>query len=456
MNTELGNHISQSQQMTLTPKMVEELKVLQMTNVELLQYIEAQLNENPLLETEDDVPADYELEETEVSEVDLDVSDYEGQVQKKDFTEYSSKALTLRQHLVLQVRELRIDYSIRKVIFYLIETINDEGYLDTSITDASHILSVTTDKIRKALKILQKLEPAGVGARNLKECILLQLRRRGQLNDTIKVVVMDFLEMLAEKKFKTISQKLGLSLEQVEDIQQKIKSTDPKPGLKYTENPPADYIQPELVAKLIDGKFIVLFNNDSDLNLKVSDYYKRLIKNEESSNETKKYIKSRISKAMEIINAIEQRKRTVLNVASSIIEYQEDFLRKGHMFLKPLTLKMVADKVGLHESTISRTVNKKYIDTPRGVFELKYFFSAQLDSQNERGISANGVKKIIYDMIKNEDKSNPLSDEQMKKSLIEQGISIARRTIAKYRGELGILPASQRKQKTQGDVLSKE
>lgn len=445
MNTGLGTQISQSQQLTLTPKMVEELKILQMSNIELMQYINSQLNENPLLEIEDEDPVDFELPDDETAEEDVDENEYGQLVQGKDFTEYSRSPLTLRQHLLLQIGELRISTEARKIAFYLIESIDDNGYLGSSIRDVSYVLGVSVKEVKNALNVVQKLEPAGIGARNLKECILLQLNRKGQLNDPIKIVVTNYLELLAAKKYKSISEKLGLPLEQIVDIHQKIKCTSPKPGLKFSDNSAAGYIQPELVAKLIDGKFTVMFNNDTTQNLKVSKYYKKLIKNEESSNEAKKYIKLKISKAIEIINAIEQRKRTVLNVASCIIEFQEDFLRKGHMFLRPLTLKMVADKVGLHESTISRTVNEKYIETPKGIFELKFFFSSQLDTASRIGIAANAVKKAIKDIVQNEDKKSPLSDEQIRKILEKNNIQAARRTVAKYREKLSILPAKIRK-----------
>ena len=445
MSAALSNQLVQNQQMTLTPKMVEELKMLQMSNIELLQYIDVQLNENPLLVLEDNDPVDPEQPDNEINKDDIDDFDYEEQLQKKDFTEYSSRPITLRQHLLLQIGELCINLETRKIAVYLIETINDDGYLGTSIGDTSHILGVSIEKVKKALKIVQKLEPAGVGARNLKECILLQLNQRALFSNIIKTIVTDYLELLAVKKYRTISEKLCLTLEKVAEIHQIIRSTDPKPGAKFCDNAPAGYIQPELFVKLIDEKFVVLFNNDSILNLKVSEFYRKLIKSEESTNDAKKYIKSKISKAMEIINAVEQRKRTVLNVASYIIEYQEEFLRKGHMFLRPLTLKMAADNIGLHESTISRTVNEKYIETPKGVFELKFFFSTQIDTASEVGIAANAVKKAIKDIVQNEDKKNPLSDERIRKILGEINIRIARRTVTKYRCNLKIPTVNFRK-----------
>jgi RNA polymerase sigma-54 factor len=309
----------------------------------------------------------------------------------------------------------------------------------------SCILGVSLHKVKVALNVIQKLDPAGIGARNLKECILLQLGRRRELDGNVKTVVNNYLELLAEKKYKSISEKLDLPYEQIVEIYKKIKSTNPKPGLKFSDNCTVMYIQPELITKLVNDKFIVLFNNDGDINLKISQHYRTLIKDEQSSIETKKYIKSKLSIAIDVINAIEQRKRTILNVATCIIEYQDDFLRNGHKFLRPLSLKMVADKVGLHESTISRTVNKKYIETPKGVFELKYFFSAEVDTVNDTGIAANAVKKAIKDIVQNEDKGNPLSDEQIRRKMEDDGIKVARRTVAKYREEMSILPAKLRR-----------
>lgn len=444
MNTGIDIQLSQKQQMTLTPKMVEELKVLQMSSVDLMQYIDMQLIENPLLEKVDEDPLDIDSLISEINENYEDESEYEEKTPKKDFTQYKSNPLTLRQYLLQQIGETRINSEIRKIVLYLIETINDDGYLGTSIIEVSRFLNISEQKAKEALKVIQSLEPTGIGARNLKECILIQLRRTKQLCDLTKTVVMNYLELLAEKKYKKISEKIGIPVEQIKDICKQIKCTNPKPGLMFSVENSLGYIQPELTVNLIDDKFMVFFTNGSILNLKVSEYYKKFIKNEDSTTETKKYIKLKISKAIDVINSIEQRKRTILNVTSCIIEYQGEFLRKGHMFLRPLTLKTVADKVGMHESTISRTVNGKYIETPRGVFELKFFFSAQVDTDRDTCISANAVKKAIKDIVKNEDKKSPLSDEEIRKKLENCGVNIARRTIAKYREELSILPSKMR------------
>lgn len=444
MNIGLENQIYHNQRLTITPKIIEELKVLQMSNIELMQYITIQLNENPVLDIEDYDIDDVKPFRDETIENYMYENGYE-ELKRKDFSEYVSDNLSLRNHLQTQIRELFIDPQIRKIAFYLVETINDYGYLSVSINDVSCILGVSLNKVKKALSVIQKLDPAGIGARSLKECILLQLCRRRELDGNVKTVVSNYLVLLAEKKYKYISEKLGLPYKQVLEIYKKIKSTNPKPGLEFSNNCTVMYIQPELIAKLVNDKFIVLFNNDADINLKINQHYKSLIKNEQSSIQTKNYIKSRVSKAIDVINAIEQRNRTILKVANCIIDYQDDFLRNGHKFLRPLSLKMIADKIGLHESTISRTVNKKYIETTRGVFELKYFFSAEVDTTSDTGIAANAVKKAIRDMVQNEDKRNPLSDEQIKRKIEDDGIKVARRTVAKYREEMSILPSKLRR-----------
>ncbi|KNY28055.1 RNA polymerase factor sigma-54 [Pseudobacteroides cellulosolvens] len=444
MNTRLGTQISQNQQLTITPKIIYELKVLQMSNIELMQYITIQLDENPLLDMEDYESTDFELQRDETAEDNMYEKGYVD-LERKFFSDYVSNHLTLRDHLQTQIRELCIDAQIRKIAFYLIETINDYGYLSVNINEVSCILGVALNKVKKALSVIQKLDPAGIGARNLKECILLQLNRRRELDENIKTVVINYLELLAEKKYKSISEKLDLPYEQVVEIYKKIKNIDPKPGLKFSGNYNTMYIQPDLITKFVNDKFIVLFINDGAMSLKINEHYRSLIKNEQSSIETKKYIKSNISKAIDVIKAIELRKRTILNVANCIIEYQNDFLKNGHKFLRPLSLKMVADKVGLHESTISRTVNGKYIETPRGIYELKYFFSTEIDTVNDSGIAANAVKKAIRNIVQNEDIRNPLSDEQIRRKIGVEGINVARRTIAKYREEMSILPAKLRR-----------
>lgn len=456
MNTFLGNELVLKQQLALTPKMVEELKILQMSDLDLVQYINRQIIENPLLEAEiaelpqeevfgnaeekSEAADSYDLEGGEVK----DYYSYDTNADRDDFTEFSSRPLTLREHLTSQLQEIDIHTSLKRPCKYIIECIDDDGYLNCGIESIASVLKISKDTAKKALKVIQSLEPSGVGARCLKETLLLQLNRKNQLTEAAKNIITNYLEQLAQRKYGEISCKTGLTRDEIVNIHGTIKGLDPRPGRMYSNTGAIEHIVPELELKEIDGEYIVTFSNEKIYNIRISDYYKRLIGSEKSSSETNRYLRGKLAKAKEVIWAIEQRKQTILNVASCIIGLQTEFFKKGHQHLKPLKMKAVADMVGIHESTVSRTVNCKFIQTPRGIFELKFFFSSKSDSTNE-GISANGVKKLVSDIVDKENKLVPYSDEQIRKELEKSGIRIARRTVAKYREMLNILPVAMRK-----------
>lgn len=437
----------QKQLNTITPKMVEELKILQMSNIELENYIEIQLTENPLLDLENN--EDSEMAETNQCNTDF-YNEYEYYIketfsEKKDFTEYSSAPVTLKQFLLSQIREIIIPDRNKNTIIYLIENINDDGYLNTTVSEIARDLKVSEKVVRQSLKIVQELEPAGLGARNLKECIWLQLLRKGQVDDNITNVIKNHLKPLAERKYNEISAETGLTRDKIIEIHSIIKQTYPKPGQGHSNEKMPEYIKPELIVQQVNTDFIVFFNYEWNIDLKVNNYYKKILGAKDSSKEVNKYINTKLSKAMEIVQAVKQRKKTILDVATFIINYQADYFYEGYMKLKSLTMKIVADNVGLHESTISRTVNGKYIQTPKGIFELKYFFSSQIETVNNFVVSTNAVKKVVKEIIQNEDKSKPFSDEEIKCILEKKGFKIARRTVAKYRQELKILTASLRR-----------
>lgn len=429
---DLNNTISQQQTNSLTPKMVEELKILQMSNYELEEYIDNQLLENPLLDNEND----------EDQSLPFETDSYINHDRKKDFTEYTSLPISLRQYLKTQVREMSVSEKLKQIVFYLIENLNEDGYLATSVEEASSDLSIPAERVNQALKLIQRLEPAGVGARTLKECILLQLRRKNKVDQNIINIIKNHLMPLAHRKYSEICAKTGLAKKEVIVIHRLIKNTDPKPGQRFSNEIKPEYIEPELILQQVNQHFIVLFNYEWNIDLKLNSVYKQMTATD--SKELNKYLKAKIHKANEIIRAVNQRKKTIIDVATYIMNYQSEFFKEGYKKLKPLTLKMVAENVGLHESTISRTVNGKYIQTPKGIFELKYFFSSQFTS-SDSSHSSTYIKKKIETIINEEDKSKPLSDEQIKKLFEMAGIKVARRTISKYREELQILPSNMRK-----------
>ena len=445
MSVALGNQLVQSQQMTLTPKMIEELRILHMSNIELMQYIDEALVENPLLETDkaDDLIDTLLNSESKYIKNGDSISMDDDQ-SKKDFIESIPTFISLKQHLLSQIGELKIDLKLQRMAEQIIYAIDEDGYFRESIDEVAAAFRIPAQRMLEALKLVQDLEPAGIGARNLKECILLQLKRKNLLNSINKRIVLECLDLLGMKKYNAITKKLNISVEQIIRVHEMIRLLTPKPGLQFYDSR-ISYIAPELLVKEIDGRFIIIFLDEKVPVLKINDFYKGLVKKEECNTETYKYIKTKMSKAVEIIRAIEQRKRTILSTADFIIQYQEDFLRKGRSHLKPLTMRMVADGIGVHESTISRTVNNKYIQTPNGIFELKHFFSGKIESDKGSSFSVKSIKEAIRKVVSDENKGSPLSDEQIRKVLEEKGMKLARRTVAKYREALLIFPARMRK-----------
>lgn len=445
MNNSLDTHIVLKQQLILSQKVMDELKILQMSDLELKQFIDTCLEANPILELEETYADKFEELFEKEKVVAFDISDKgpiaDDESYNRDFTCYTKTPFTLKEHLRLQIGEIKLQNDIHALASYIIENIDTYGYLAVSANRIATELNVPNIKIDEALRVVHTLEPAGVGARDLKECILLQLARSSSMNPTVKIIVNDYLEQLGLRKYKEIAKLCGLNQEQVKRIHDLIKHTDPKPGLKYHSSS-GDLVLPELFLRLENGTYIVEFINDYDVHLTISDYYKKLYK--ESSGEVKEFLNSKFSEASRIIEGIRKRKMTILNIASFIVQHQTEFFEKGKLFIKPLTMKAVADALVLHESTISRTVNNKFIQTPSGMFELKYFFSAKLMSENT-AISSEAIKSAVSQIVLEEDKTRPFTDEGIRRVLLTKGFVVKRRTIAKYRKELSILSSNLRK-----------
>ncbi|MCX7922247.1 MAG: RNA polymerase factor sigma-54 [Clostridia bacterium] len=445
MDTFMSNQLVQKQQVVLTPKMLQELKILQMNSMDLEQCIEVQLTENPLLEI--DIPDEFLQEfvyNNPVNEASHNHSAIKADDLDKDFTEYTARPITLKEHLLCQLVEVKAGARYKKVAEYIIQSLDERGYLNECIEHIASKYKIPSSVVQKALRIVQSMDPAGVGARHLKECIIIQLKRMNLLDSNIKNLVLNYLELIADRKYSYVSKKLGISIEETIKYHKIIKGLNPKPGLQFSEDK-TPYITPELIAKEMGERYTVIFNDDRIPSLRLNDQYRGLLKNNSSSSEETRYIRAKLFKAIEFINNIERRRQTIISVGTFITDYQREFFEKGGAYLKPLTLKMVANELGVHESTISRAVNGKYIQTPRGIFELKYFFSAGIEAKQAGSISANGVKDIVKRIILSEDKTQPFTDEQVRKILEKKGVVVARRTVAKYREELSILPVSKRK-----------
>jgi len=304
---------------------------------------------------------------------------------------------------------------------------------------------VSPEQVEEILDVIQTFEPAGVGARNLKECLIIQLASRGLLDDTVEYIITNHLEDLGENKLGKVAKAMSLPVTQVQMVCDMIRSLEPKPGRCFSSGTNVKYITPDVTVEKIDGEYHVITNEYSAPRLMVSPYYSNLARNSGDDAELNKYLSEKYNAAIWLIKSIEQRKQTIFNVVDAVIRHQKEFLDSGNMYLKTLTLKQVADDLGIHESTVSRAINGKYMQTPRGVFEIKFFFSSGVTGSDGEGVSSNSIKSMIREIIDSEDPKSPYSDQDMVKMLSDRGIDISRRTVAKYREGMNILSSSKRR-----------
>ncbi|MGB9792170.1 MAG: RNA polymerase factor sigma-54 [Thermacetogeniaceae bacterium] len=328
--------------------------------------------------------------------------------------------------------------------------INDQGYLQISLEDAQRMCGYPLPAIENVLRIIQSFDPPGVGGRDLAECLLIQLDQRGQRTPLVEKLVRFFLHDLAHGRLQKIANALGVTLQEVQALADLIKSLDPKPGRNFSRPGDTRYIIPDVVVEKVGDDYVVIVNDVCVPRLVINKTYQTLLKQKGSCDPaTAQFIENKLKSAIWLIRSIEQRRLTLHRVVQCIVENQRDFLERGVKYLKPLTLKQIAGVAGLHESTVSRTIANKYIQTPQGVFELKFFFSSGVaGAQDGEMFSAESIKRLLKELIENEDSCNPLSDQQLCELLQARGINIARRTVAKYRQELGIPPVRQRKRFT--------
>jgi len=433
------------QKLRLTPQLKQAIHILQLNVTELRELAEHEFEENPLLELDDPISREnIELDEI----LDQDNMSYylprkpqdpnvkDEQEKQKYLESIVTKNESLQENLTNQLHLNTSDEEKTRIGESIIGNINDDGYLDIATDEIAENIQADKAKVEEILSIIQEFYPPGVGARDLKECLLIQLKYKGySKNDTIYKIVDLYLEDLEKGKFKKIANVLKIDEEKTKELLKEIAYLEPKCGREFT-NEKASYIYPDLTLQETKDGYIVEHNNNFLPTLKISNYYKKLIKDKDTPDDTKKYIEEKLSSALWLIKAINQRQNTILKVAQCVIEHQEEFLNEGEGHLKPLILKEVAQKVKMSESTISRTVTGKYIMTPYGVLELKEFFSRDV-----KHISADKLKSLIKSFIEKEKSQKPLTDTQLSKLLKHKGIDIARRTVAKYRDELKILPS---------------
>ncbi len=439
--------LEQSQKLIMTPELRQAIQLLQYSSLELKEYLSKEMEENPLLELErnddnsqtiENLKEDKDIDFKEFLESFDDIS-YRSEIDrsKEDFSyeNYVSYTPTLKDYLIEQLNLVTIGAREYKIAENIINNINDVGYLSVPVSEIASYLSVAVEEVEMMLTVIQSFDPLGVGARDLRECLYLQVKDIKDKN-LVKIIEL-YLEDIASNKLSRISKNLDLNIKTVQDYADTIKSLEPKPGRTFrSDGEDIRYIIPDATVEEIDGEYVVTINEVSGPRLNINEYYKNLILTT-TDEKTSEFLQEKFNSAIWVIRSIEQRRQTLSKVINSILKYQKEFFKHGEQVLVPLTLKEVATDIDMHESTISRATNGKYVQTPRGVFELKYFFTTGLTGA-EGEVSATCVKSVIKSIIAEEDSKKPLSDQQIAGMMESRGVEISRRTVAKYRDEMNI------------------
>jgi len=466
MEMKPGLSLRQSQQLIMTPRLQQALKILQMPMLELQQMLKEEILANPILEEVDEV---LENEETQkVQEEQLTPDDKESQEDKQEpdwaefydddrdnvatrreteETEYFEKvpttSVSVHEHLLGQLR-LNVD-DVEKIAIgeYLIGSLDDRSFLSAPLEKVAEETPWTPEQLQEVLEVIQTFEPAGVGARDHRECLLIQLRQRDEDDTLAYQIVHDHYDDMLKNRHHEIARTLNVSDEEVQLAKDLLGMLTLNPGGEFEVEEPK-YVYPDLVVERVAGKYEVFLNDRNVPRIRISSAYESVLKGG-GDNGAKEYIEGKLNSARWLIQTIEQRRKTMIKVMTCIVDVQKDFFDKGLGHLKPLTLSQIAERIGMHESTVSRVTRGKYVQTPRGVFELKYFFSAAIAREDGGEISSRSAKDIIAQLIEQEDKRSPLSDQKIADILGDRGVKIARRTVAKYREQLGIPTARYRK-----------
>lgn len=465
-----------SQKLILTPQLQQSIKLLQLPLLELSQNITQELINNPMLEevteieqdrrdglssesieeesgqeSPDDIEAPLEkmfgfttdsyFEERQSDGRDLG---YFNPGQETPSFERNTKRPDLYEHLLWQLRLSHVSQPVGRAAEAIINNLNEDGYLLASLDEISRIVQVDDRTIEEALSLVQNFDPSGVGARNLQECLLLQLKPLDLRNSIVEKIITDGFQELEKKRYRQLASKFRTSIEEIIKAIEIIEGLEPRPGRNYTSDEPV-HIIPDVYIEESDGKFIILLNDEGIPKIRLSNYYRKLLAHKKSlTQEERQFLEEKLRSALWLLKSLEQRNRTIYRATESILRFQEEFFRKGFKYLKPLNLKDVADDLGMHESTISRVTSNKYLQCPQGLLSFRFFFSNAVTS-TEGSISSATVKNAIRQFIAEEDPRKPYSDKEIVEMLNSKGIKVARRTVAKYRDELKIPPHNRRK-----------
>jgi RNA polymerase sigma-54 factor len=475
METRLS--LRQSQRVVMTPLLQQAIQLLQLSTLELQEVVQKELLENPLLEevpeadtpeappageapaapaatesapldpvdpprerTTDDLPFDLNAvmfddheERSLVAQEDRDDLPFENMVRSTS---------SLNDYLEEQLRFATEDPVTRRIGNEIIGNLDDDGYLRAEIGEVAERCSVPAEEVEKVLALVQGFDPPGVAARSIQECLLIQLKTDPNPDPVSVEIVEVHFDDLTRRRYPDIARTMKLSLDRIMESVEEIMGLEPKPGRRFGGND-SRYIIPDVVVQKLGSDYVVILNEDGIPRLRVNSLYRSLLR--ASGDEARQYVEQKLRSAVWLIKSVDQRQRTLRRVTQSIVKFQRDFLDRGLPHLRPLSLRDVGEDIGMHESTISRVTTNKYVETPQGLFELKFFFHSGIASGDGEMVSSVSVKKMIQDLLANEDPSKPLSDQEVAQVLKGRGLVIARRTVAKYREELGILPSHQRR-----------
>lgn len=469
MVLELKQTLKLTQQLVMTPQLQQAIKLLQLNRIELVDLVSAELQENPILDETTDLEDDAEIkketetlgtEEKVVEKASLPDIDWDSYLDTYSNIGYKPvdsdnerpslestlvKKASLSDHVMWQLKMSGLTDDQKTIGALIVGNLNDDGYLDETLEHIAEIADTDLEKVEEVLYLAQEFDPVGVCARDLRECLLLQVRQLKLGSSLVEKIVQDHLSRLERADYRGIAKALGAPLEKVIDASRIISRLEPKPGRPFSDQEPF-YITPDIYVHKIGEDYVIVLNEDGMPKLRISPFYRDVLYGRSNTSKvTKEYIQEKLRSAVWLIKSIHQRQRTIYKVVESIVEFQRDFFDKGIDCLKPLNLRDVADDIGMHESTVSRVTTNKYVHTPQGIYELKFFFNSGINLSGGEYVASEAVKDKIRKIILTENSRRPFSDQKIVEILKQGEIEIARRTVTKYREILGILSSTKRK-----------
>ena len=479
MALQLKQSLNLSQQLIMTPQLQQAIKLLQLSRLELLETINQEMETNPMLEeqaledgedgpgedgagvaetgeTEETLPEVRVEEDARREDVDWEAylgeyntgwaeTPYDGR-EYPSFENFTAQKPNLTSHLEWQLQMSELSEEELGIGEQIIGNLDADGYLKTTVEEIAEATGRSLDEVEGVLDVIQRLDPVGVAARDTRECLLIQLRFHGWRKSLAEAIVRDYVDRLENRDYDPIARGLGVTVEEVAEAVSVIMSLDPRPGRRLSDEETV-YISPDIYVFKVGDEYEIVLNEDGLPKLRINSFYRDVLMSKGTYGETtKEYIQDKLKSAAWLIKSIHQRQRTIYRVTKSIVRFQHAFFDKGIAFLKPLVLRDVAEDIEMHESTISRVTTNKYVHTPQGVYELKYFFNSAISGPGGETVASESVKQRIREIIKGENRKKPYSDQEVAEILKADSINVARRTVAKYRETMGILPSRRRRQ----------